>query len=141
MNEEVREEAPERITGDLSDFVPETPAVETPNKEPETPQELPQVKSTAPKTEAPTAPPADAQQPMVVNPDGSRRPATQEEIAAAMRAQECGQALNDLLNKYDCDLDVSMVLTTRGILPNVQVIPRTRQDSNIIRPTGGIVTP
>jgi hypothetical protein len=133
MSDEVRTEAPEKITGDLNEQVaPEALAAQTP--EPKTPK----VESTV--SQGPAAGPT--QQPMVVNPDGTRRPATPEEIQTFQRTQECGRALQELLNRYDCDLDVSMLITMRGVLPQVQIVPRTpREDSSIIRPASGIVTP
>ena len=119
MNDEVRTEAPEKITGDLND----QPVAEAPMPE-ALKDEMPKAESTVSQG------PVDTGQPMVVTPDGTRRPATPEEIRTFERTQACGRELNALLDRFDCTMDVSMILTTRGVIPQIQVVPRVKQEES-----------
>jgi hypothetical protein len=129
MTDEVRMEEAEKISGELEEYIGENPTVE-----------LPKVESTATKTESHP----QGQQPMVMMPDGTRRPATPDEISMFQKTQECGREIQALLDKYNCDLDISMVIGQRGVVPQVQVVPRVpRQNtgSEIVRPDNRIITP
>ena len=40
-----------------------------------------------------------------------------------IRVQTCGREIGEVLRKYNCDLDVSMVLRAGSIMPNVRIVP------------------
>ena len=59
---------------------------------------------------------------------------SKEELAQMFKAQmdntirECREELDEsnkrILDKYQCDLEVTMTLTPRGNIPNISVVPR-----------------
>ena len=59
---------------------------------------------------------------------------TREELAQMFKEEmdntirECRQELDEsnkrILDKYQCDLEVTMTLTPRGNIPNISVVPR-----------------
>lgn len=59
-----------------------------------------------------------------VSADEARKVLEQEQSA---RMQACSQEIEAVLAKHGCSLDASMVVTTRGVQPSIQVIPRTQQ--------------
>lgn len=64
------------------------------------------------------------------NPAGSSELAV-EEARRLLLAQQtakteaCVKEIDAVLRKHGCSLDVSMLVTTRGVQPNVRVIPRS----------------
>ena len=61
-------------------------------------------------------------------------PISKEELAQMFKEQmdntirECREELDEsnkrILDKYQCDLEVTMTLTPRGNIPNITVVPR-----------------
>ena len=50
----------------------------------------------------------------------------QEEQAELIK--KCTLEINEVLNKYDCIIDVAMLITSQGSLPQVNIIPRPQQN-------------
>ena len=48
----------------------------------------------------------------------------QKQIAACR--QELDKVNEEILDKYECDLEITMTLTPRGNIPNISVVPRRR---------------
>lgn len=45
---------------------------------------------------------------------------------------QCTEEIKQTLTKYNCFLDVSMTLTTKGIFPNIMVVPKPEEDQTIV---------
>lgn len=46
---------------------------------------------------------------------------------AKERIEICTQEINEILTKNKCQLDVSMNLSNRGIVPQIQIIPKVEE--------------
>ena len=40
------------------------------------------------------------------------------------RAKRCLERVNEVLNSENCEIDVSMELTSRGIIPKMNILPK-----------------
>jgi len=72
-----------------------------------------------PKLEEPPTPSLKSVPEVTV--EEARRMLLQQQNA---RTEACVREVDAVLKKHGCALDVSMIVTTRGVRPNIQVIPR-----------------
>lgn len=78
----------------------------------------------AKKAEQKTEPKAEPQaEPTVpeVSIEDARRMLLQEQSA---KTEACIREVDAVLKKHGCALDVSMTVTTRGVTPNIRIIPQ-----------------
>lgn len=80
-----------------------------------------------PEVQTPTA--ASVAAPNVELPQMTAEQAQQVlQQASAAKAKACKEEVDSVLQKHGCVFDLSMTLTTQGVIPRIRIVPLSQQD-------------